>query len=77
MKDSCGTEILDTDTVMITAYGYGARVVDTGVKSPVLRFTPSRAVVRDADGQHRAVSGTCLTVLRRDGLLGFEHNRRV
>jgi hypothetical protein len=75
VNDSQGTEILPTDTVMVTAWGYGARLVDSGIKRPVIRFNRVRVVVEDSDGFARAISPRCLSVLRRDGAPGFEHNR--
>jgi len=74
IHDARGTEILPTDTVMVTAWGYGARLIDTGIKRPVIRLNRTRVVLLDADGQERAFHGGELSVLRRDGADGFEHN---
>jgi hypothetical protein len=75
MQDSHGIEILPTDTVMVTSWGYGARLVDTNIKRPVIRLNRTRVVIADASGDERAISPTNLTVLRRDGANGFEGNR--
>ncbi|AXH46923.1 hypothetical protein I5G67_gp087 [Mycobacterium phage Aminay] len=75
IKDSAGIEILATDTVMVTAWGNAARLVDTGIKRPIVRFGRSRVVILDSDNIERSVTGSELSVLRRDGAPGFEHNR--
>ncbi|TXI53150.1 hypothetical protein [Mycolicibacterium mageritense] len=75
IRDSGGIEILATDSVMVTAWGDGTRLIDTGIKRPVIRLNRQRVVILDADGQERAMRGSVLSVLRRDGEPGFEHNR--
>lgn len=75
IRDRRGVEILATDTVMVTAQGDGARLIDTGIKRTVVRLNRTRVVILDADGQERAIAGNVLSVVRRDGLTGFEHNR--
>lgn len=74
VHDARGVEIVSTDTVMVTAWGEGARLIDTGIKRAVVRLNRTRVVILDADGQERAISGRELSVLRRDGADGFEHN---
>jgi len=76
IHDARGTEILPTDSVMVTAWGEGARLIDTGIKRPVIRLNRTRVVILDADGLERAFAGGELSVLRRDGADGFEHNTR-
>lgn len=73
-RDALGVEINRNDTVMVTAWGT-ARLVDTGVKSAVLRIGPKRIVIVDIDGYERAVNPRELTVMRRDGGNGFEGNK--
>jgi hypothetical protein len=75
IRDVRGVEIVPTDTVMVTSRGEGARLIDTGIKRPVIRLNRRRVVILDADGQERAVSGSELSVLCRDGADGFEHNK--
>lgn len=75
IRDAKGVEILPTDSVMVTAWGEGARLIDTGIKRPVVRLNRARVVILDADNLERAVGGTVLSVMRRDGADGFEHNR--
>lgn len=77
LTDSLGLEILPTDTVMVTAYGMGARACDIRVISPVLGIGRKRVKVRDADREVRGVDARCLTVMRRDGGGGFEANATV
>ena len=74
IRDVRGIEILHTDTVMVTGWGEGARLIDTGLKRPVIRLNRSRVVILDREDQERAFSGKELSVLRRDGAAGFEHN---
>ncbi len=76
MFDSNGIEVLLTDRVCVAAVGYGARHADNGIIRPVLSIARTRAVILDADGNERAVGGQVLSVMRRDGVRGFEHNRR-
>lgn len=76
LHDSHGVEILPTDHVMVTSYGLGARLVDTGTRSPVLRLLRKRVQISDSDGCPRAISPANLSVLRRDGVRGFEGNRK-
>ncbi|MDA0250172.1 MAG: hypothetical protein O3B27_08530 [Actinomycetota bacterium] len=75
MFDSNGIEILSTDQVCVGAVGYGARHADNGIIRPVLAINRTRVVIRDADGNGRAVGGRVISVMRRDGTAGFEHNR--
>ena len=76
MFDSNGIEILPTDRVCVGAVGYGARHADNGIIRPVLDMNRTRVVILDADGIARAIGGRVLSVMRRDGTLGFEHNCR-
>ena len=75
MFDSNGIEILPTDRVCVGAVGHGARHADFGIVRPVLGMNRTRVVILDADGNQRTVGGRVLSVMRRDGLRGFEHNR--
>jgi uncharacterized membrane protein YcfT len=43
VNDSMGVEILPDDKVMVTAWGYGARKVDTGTFSGIVGSTPTVA----------------------------------
>lgn len=74
LRDRLGVEINLSDTVMVTAWGT-ARLIDTGVKSPVVRINRTRVVIIDSDGCERAVRPTELCVQRRDGQPGHEGNR--
>lgn len=74
MDDSRGVQILPTDTVTVTSYGEGARLVDCGLRSKVVRFGRTKVVIIDADGRERAVSPSNLLVARRDGYPGHEYN---
>ncbi len=74
LTDSLGIEILPTDTVMVTAYGCGARACDVRVTSPVLGIGRKRIKIRDVDREPRSVDPRCLTVLSRRGDGGFEAN---
>lgn len=74
MFDSNGIEIRATDRVCVGAVGYGARHADNGIIRPVLALKRTRVVIHDADGNERAIAGRVLSVMRRDGALGFEHN---
>jgi hypothetical protein len=73
--DGLAVEILVTDTVMVTSWGYGARLIDTNLKRPVIRFNRTRVVILDASNEERAMRPIELTVLRRDGASGFEGNK--
>lgn len=73
-RDALGVEILPTDTVLVSSYGYGVRLVDCGTRSRVLSFTPSRIRIFDADHAPRTVSPCTLSVLRRDGAAGLQGN---
>lgn len=75
MFDSNGIEIRPTDHVCVGAVGYGARHADNGIIRPVLAIKRTRVVIGDADGNPRAIGGRVLSVMRRDGTNGFEHNR--
>lgn len=75
MKDSFGIEILPTDRVRVNSWGYGARSMDCGTASPVVRINRTRVVIIDRDNRERAVGPTNLGVLRRDGGTGYEGNR--
>lgn len=75
IRDTGGIEILPTDTVMVTAWGHGARLIDTGIRRSIVRLNRRRVVILDSDGCERSVTGAELSVLRRDGRDGFEHNR--
>ena len=76
MFDSSGIEIRATDRVCVAAVGYGARHADNGIIRPIVAMNRTRVVILDADGNERAIGGPVLSVMRRDGTLGFEHNRR-
>jgi hypothetical protein len=73
--DSLGVDIEATDTVFVNGWGYGARLIDTGIRSRVVRFSRTRVVIIDSENQERAVGPSNLAVLRRDGATGFEGNR--
>lgn len=73
LTDALGVTILPTDTVLVTAWGT-ARLVDTGTRSPVVRFGRTRVVIIDADREERAVNPSEISVLRRDGERGLEGN---
>lgn len=73
--DNLGVTIRATDRVIVSSWGYGARLVDTGIKSDIVRFGKTRVVILDADNRERAVSPLNLTVLRRDGSNGLEGNK--
>jgi hypothetical protein len=73
VTDALGVEILPTDTVLVTSWGT-ARLVDTGTRSPVVRFGRTRVVILDADREERAVSPSEVSVVRRDGEKGLEGN---
>ncbi len=75
IRDVRGVEILPTDTVMVTGWGEGGRLIDTGLKRPVIRLNRRRVVILDHEDQERPFSGSELSVLRRDGAAGFEHNK--
>ncbi len=75
MNDSNGIEIRLTDHVCVGAVGYGARHADNGIIRPVLKISRTRVLIHDADGNERSVGGKVITVMRRDGAKGFEHNR--
>lgn len=75
MRDAGGIEILPTDRVTVSAWGFGARLIDVGTVSPVIRLNRTRVVVIDSTGLERAVGATCLHVRRRDGVPGHESNR--
>lgn len=75
MFDSNGIEILPTDRVCVGSVGYGARHADNGIIRPIMGMNRTRVVILDADGNERAIGGAVVTVMRRDGRLGFEHNR--
>ena len=75
MFDSNGSQILPTDRVCVGAVGYGARHADNGIIRPILGVNRTRVVILDADGLERAIGGRVLSVMRRDGVRGFEHNR--
>lgn len=74
MNDSFGLEILPTDRVCVTSWGYGARVVDCGTISPVVALRRTRVVIIDSDGQERSVGNVNLTIRRRDGRTGHQGN---
>jgi hypothetical protein len=74
MDDAFKIAIRPDDTVVVCAYGYGARVTDCGTRSRVVRFNRSRVVIIDSDGCERAVDAACLAIARRDGGLGLEGN---
>ena len=76
MKDSQGVEILPSDDVIVIAYGYGARLVDTQTRSRVVRFGSKRIVIIDVDRYERAVHPRNLSVVNRATGKGFEHNRQ-
>lgn len=81
--DSHGVTILPGDHVMVTSWGSPVRLTDTGRVATVHGFTPRGNVILAPNGVHdwdpiargRAVPGTYLTVVRRDGAPGFEGNR--
>jgi hypothetical protein len=75
IRDTHGVEILPTDTVMVTSWGEGARLIDTDLKRPVIRLNRVRVVILDADGLERAIHPAYLSVMRRDGAPGFEGNK--
>lgn len=76
MKDALGVEILPTDTVAVTAWGYGAGMHDVGTRSRVVRINRTRVVLNDRyGGAEFSVGAACVNVLRRDGEPGFEGNR--
>jgi hypothetical protein len=75
MKDSLGIEIQPTDRVIVTSYGYNARLIDCGIQSPVVRINRKRVVITDCEDQQRAVAPFVLTVCRRDGQPGYEAYR--
>lgn len=77
MLDSNGIEILITDRVFVGMVGSGARHADNGIVRPILGMNRTRVVILDADGNERAIGGSVLSVMRRDGVHGFEHNRRM
>ena len=74
MQDALGVQIRPTDRVLVTSYGYGARLTDCGTRSRVLSFTPTRVRILDADNFPRTVAPACLSVLRRDNASGLEGN---
>lgn len=75
MFDSNGIEILASDRVCVGSVGHRARHADNGIIRAVLRLNRTRVVIFDADGEQRAIGGQVLSVMRRDGVKGFEHNR--
>ncbi|AXH46879.1 hypothetical protein I5G67_gp041 [Mycobacterium phage Aminay] len=75
ITDDNGIEILPTDRVHVGAVGYGARHADFDRISHIVRMNRTRVVIIDHDGNERAIGGPALSVMRRDGLHGFEHNR--
>ena len=75
MFDSNGIDILPDDHVCVAAVGYGARHADNGIIRPIRGINRTRVVILDVDGNERAIGGKVLSVMRRDGLRGFEHNR--
>lgn len=76
--DTHGLEILPGDRVLVTSYGYGARLIDVGLIGIVIGETAKRVriefteLTRSAGGSDRVlgeaftVAGECLAVLRRD-----------
>ncbi len=72
--DVLGVTIEPTDRVTVTSYGSGARLVDCGTRSIILKFGRVRLVINDCDGNARAVHPRSLAVLRRDGESGLEGN---
>jgi len=75
VHDSNGSDVRPTDRVCVTAVGYGARHADNGIIRPVLRISRTRVLIHDVDGNQRSVGGRVIAVMRRDGVMGFEHNR--
>lgn len=75
VQDSHGIAITPTDTVIVTSWGYGARLVDCGITRIVTSLGRTRVTIDDADGYPRAIAGCNLSVIRRDGSAGFEGNR--
>jgi hypothetical protein len=74
MKDSLGVDILLDDTVLVISYGEGARQVDCGTRSSIVKLGRTRATIFDSDREFRAVSSRNLAVVRRDGATGLEGN---
>lgn len=61
IKDCWSRPLAVGDRVRVSAYGYGARLVDTGVVSTVVELRRTRAVIAaDNDGLPRAIGGGCL-----------------
>lgn len=75
LRDSHGVQIRPTDIVMVTSWGEGARLIDTDLVRPVIRLNRVRVVILDAGGDERAIHPANLSVMRRDGVRGFEGNR--
>lgn len=82
IADTHGIDIEVGDTLMITAYGWNARLIDTGRKVTVTGFTRGGNVTHDGGdyGLDRVANGKplrpgCVSVMRRDGESGFEGNR--
>jgi len=75
IHDNHGIAIAPTDTVIVTSWGYGARLVDCGIRRPVIRLGRTRVTIDDCDGNPRTIAGCNLSVVRRDDGNGFEGNR--
>jgi hypothetical protein len=75
LYDSHKVLIRPTDRVMVTSWGEGARLIDTDLVRPVIRFGRTRVVILDAGGDERAIHPANLSVMRRDGAQGFEGNK--
>lgn len=80
--DALGVTIRVGDSVLITSYGYAARLIDTGRTVKVTGFTSAGNVAHnggsngaDPVANGRAIRPACVAVLRRDGRKGLEGNR--
>lgn len=80
--DTLGVSILIGDTVIVTGWGWAARLGDTGRRAPVTGVTAAGNIVVDSSayapdliGRGRALNPATVAVARRDGTPGLEGNR--
>ena len=75
-RDARGVEVLDTDTVTVTAVGGNAKLRHAGKLGKVVGFTSAGNVKIEMQGEGKplSVDPAQLSVARRDGRLGHEYN---
>lgn len=73
--DALGVDILPTDTVVVTAWGWNVRLCDVRSRSTVRGYGRTRVRVENNDGDVIAVPPHLLSVVNRATGTGWEGNR--